>query len=124
MCIRDRAREVAIATRSNQQVEPISGGMNGCVALLAVNRYPGKSPLSSCGYSQPERLSTEFRFRNNCEVPVDVHIDIDSDEGSRSTSGEYGIKPGKARTSVSYCGLSDYSYTYQETRESVKRRSE
>ena len=120
-------RDFGIATArvegKQQNVVPISGGMNGCVELLEIKRYPGKSPLGSCSYDQPERLSTEFRFRNSCELPVDVHIDIDYDNDSSKPSAEYNIKPGKARTTVSHCGLSDYSYTYKETGESVRRRS-
>ncbi|MBU0539103.1 MAG: hypothetical protein KKF24_17060 [Gammaproteobacteria bacterium] len=122
-----KAREFGIATAraegKQQNVVAISGGMNGCVELLEVKRYPGKSPFSSCSYDQPERLSTGFRFRNSCELPVDVHIDIDYDNDSSKPSAEYNIKPGKARTTVSHCGLSDYSYTYKETGESVRRRS-
>lgn len=123
-----KEREFGVATarvkEKPQAVVPMSGGMNGCVTLLAVKRYPGKSPLGSCSYDQPERLSTEFRFRNSCELPVDIHLEIDYDDGSSKPSAEYGIKSGKARTTISYCGLSDYSFTYEETRESVRRRSQ
>lgn len=107
-----------------QAVEPHSGGVNGCVALLQVKRHPGKSPLSSCSYTEPERLSTEFTFRNQCEFPVHITIDIDYDDGVSKAGREYDVKPGRVRSTVPYCGLSDYAYHYEETRESVRQRSQ
>lgn len=104
--------------------EPVAGGEQGCVALVEANRYPGKSALSSCLYSEPERESLEMKFRNSCGVPVNVSIDLLHDSGETRTSAEYNIKPGKMRTTNGYCGATRYAYKYEETSESVRARSE
>lgn len=107
-----------------EKPQPLAGGMQGCVTLVETKRYPGKSPHSSCSYNEPDREALTLKFRNNCGVPVNVTMDLLNDTGETETSGEYNIKPGRERTSVGFCGAIKYSYRYEETRESVARRSQ
>ena len=106
------------------EVEPISGGMQGCVQLVETIRHPGKSALSSCTYDEPERMALTLKFRNACGVPVHVMMDLLYDTGETEEAGEYNIGPGRTRTSVGFCGATKYSYSYEETSESVSKRSE
>ncbi len=124
--IADREAELKrqMEEKRRASIQPISGGMRGCVDLLDIKRYPGKSPLSSCSYDEPERYSTEFLFRNNCNVPVNIVVEIDYDRGISRQGTEYDVRPGKKSRSVAYCGLADYSFTYEETGSSVRRRRE
>lgn len=117
----------AVAASSQPEkigTESISGGENGCVALVEANRYPGKSALSSCSYDEPERKSLELEFHNSCGVPVNVSIDLLIDDGTTNTSGEYNIKPGRTRTTVGHCGATRYAFSYEETAESARNRSQ
>jgi len=104
------------------ELQPYTGGINGCVELLEAKRRPGSSVNSSC--SEDNRYSTSFRFRNDCSFPVNIYIEIDYDDGTTKTRGEYGVRSGRVATTVSYCGLSDYAFHYEETNESFRKRSQ
>ena len=103
-------------------VQPREGGPYGCVKVVDRIIRKGSSPHSSCSYSEPDRESSVIVFHNQCGFPVNAYLRFGVDTGGEQESGEYNIRPGSTRKTVSHCGMKSYEYWYEETRESVMAR--
>ncbi|MEO1541383.1 MAG: hypothetical protein AAFU59_13420 [Pseudomonadota bacterium] len=103
-------------------IERLSGGMFACVGVVDTSRKPGSSPHSSCSYDTPDREALYITFANRCGVPVNVNMSLAMDTGENAQRSESNIRPGGQRTTVGFCGATNYTFTFEETLSSVRAR--
>ncbi|SFI67326.1 hypothetical protein [Albimonas pacifica] len=94
--------------------EPRRGGMEGCVEVIETRKSTGSSAMSSCSYDEPDRPSMTLVYQNNCGFPVHIETRIAMDTGGSDTWTEYGVKPGRRRSTADLCGLIAYEFSYEE----------
>jgi len=96
--------------------------MFACVGVVETKRLPGSSPLSSCSYETPDREALIITFVNRCGVPVNIEMDVAYDTGESRPSSESNLRPGSQRETVGYCGATNYTYSFEETLDSLSKR--
>lgn len=105
-----------------EELTRLSGGMFACVGVVETKRLPGSSPLSSCSYETPDREALIITFVNRCGVPVNIEMDVAYDTGESRPSSESNLRPGSQRETVGYCGATNYTYSFEETLDSLSKR--
>lgn len=127
---REAERRAAEAERKRlAAIKPPRYGGNSrelapCAKIVDTVRRTGKSAHSSCSYSEPDRQSVEIIMVNRCTYPIDVKVNVGLDVGGMRSDTLYSIKPGRKKRTVDFCGAMNWEYSYEETRDAYKARTD